>query len=575
MSRLGAPLWLRGLGLACLLALLFLGAAPFGSGDASGPGDDGGPGALADGAARWRAALSGDAPPGLTVRADTSDVGVAELAALAAVAARAPLAVALPDPGAPTLSLEAVGPLAAGRRGALSVTVSGPAHADVAVVLADDAGGADSVSVRTDRDGVGRASVGVRPASSGWRAWRAAAGDRSATAGAWVEDASAPRVVVLGEAAGWEPRYAIRALEEAGFDVRARLALGRGRSVEDDAAGGLDSADVVVILPGAALSTGDADEVAALVLERGGGALLAGPPPARLAERLGLPVGARFAESGADIAWTLPADLAPLPAGVPERRPLTAEPPVGARVGASAGADATLLLRAAGAGRAAWTGLTRTWRWRLQEGATEAHAAYWAALADWLAAGRLAGARYGFEPAAPALGELVRIRAPVGARVSLRRPDGSTEPVGVRAFVAAAEGVHALVDSDGAALVGARVSAPAARPGGAGADPSSGAGDGPGGAPFGLARAALLAHASGGTALPPAALRRWLEGRPTPARGGAPLAAWILLGAAAASLGGAWVAGRIRGLPAGSLAGRDTGAEVVALASKPARPPVR
>jgi hypothetical protein len=235
-------------------------------------------------------------------------------------------------------------------------------------------------------------------------------------------------------------------------------------------------------------------------------------------------------------------------------RVLGAAPGPGSSVGARAvDGAAVMLLRPSGRGRAAWSGIEDTWRARLEGGSVEAHRAYWSALVDWLAAGRLSGARYAFEPASPAAGDLVRVagadadsvagaggvgaaapggisgRGDAGPAVAVVGPGGFRAPAAAP-FVVPDTGVYALVDAAGDTLIGTRVEA--ART-----------------ARHAFARAALLAHASGGAALPAPALADWLSARGAPVRDPRAVLAWLVLAAAALALVGAWARRRLRGLP--------------------------
>ncbi len=154
---------------------------------------------------------------------------------------------------------------------------------------------------------------------------------------------------------------------------------------------------------------------------------------------------------------------------------------------------------------------------------------YWSALAEWLAAGRLAGARAAFAPSPPVLGELARAYVDADSTALLRTPAGASRPAGP--FVPADTGVHVLVDARGRVLAGT---------------PAVSAARAAASHPYG--RAALLAYGSGGTALPRAALRDWLARRNVPPAPRAWLP-WALLAGVLASFLGAWTLRRYRGAP--------------------------
>ena len=542
MSTAIAARFSRGAGLACLALLALAGGGAFrADSDADRVAVRG---ARDDGAAGWATALA--APAGVpAARTDEAEPDGAELAALAALASRRPLALRLPPPG-PALVLEVAGPLARGRRGALTVTVRGQPGAAVPVVVSDDRGGADSVTVMVGADGIGATSLGIRPAAAGWRGWSARAGGATARAAAWVEGAPPPRVALLGGPDGWETRFAARALEEGGLDVSVRVPLGRAGPVRGGPTGGADSADVVLVLPGAEVGAEEARALAGRVLGEGAGVLVVGFEAPALAAALGL-AGRPRALAARSATWAAGADLPPppvLPTADPALRLLGADPPPGARAAGRAGGAATYIVRPAGRGRAAWSGHEETWRARLDGASVEAHRDHWVALAEWLAAGRLAGARFAFDPAEPAPGDLVRVRplgdatldglAVVGPGGEEPGPAGAPPPRAPRPasapFVAADTGVYALVGAAGDTLLATRADArPASR--------------------HGFGRAALLAHASGGVAASAPELADWLGARGAPVRDPSELLEWLLFAGALAGFLAAWALRRARGLP--------------------------
>ncbi|HSM36362.1 MAG TPA: hypothetical protein VK837_08215 [Longimicrobiales bacterium] len=521
---------LRAAGVALLLAVALLGADALaaGAGGRAVPSRRGDP---ADGAAGWAAAIieRGTAP---LARRDADAPSPSELEALAALASTRPLAVALPA-ARPTLALDIAGPLARGRRGALTITARGPAGGSRTAVVTDDAGARDTVSVLLDGDGVGTAGLSVHPATAGWRRWTAVADGDTATAAAWVEDRGPPPVAVWGGAGGWETRFVARALEEAGFPVAIRVHVGRAGRIEG---GSVDAGteDVYLILPGARVDAGDTDRLARRVTEEGAGLLVVGGAAPELAAALGL--GGAVRPAPGEPSWALPADMqppAPRPAAAEGAALLGMEPPAGATVaGRTSDGSAVLLLRRVGRGRAAWSGVEDTWRARLGGGAVDAHRAFWVALADWLAAGRLAGAAYGFVPATPAPGSLIRVALPEGDTVAapaVAGPDGRRASA-AGPFVAADTGLYALVGAAGDTLLATRVEAGEH-------------------VPAGFGRAALLAHGSGGAALPTEELADWLEGRGGRSRPAGRLAAWLALAAAVLGLLLGWGLRRLAGVP--------------------------
>jgi hypothetical protein len=206
-------------------------------------------------------------------------------------------------------------------------------------------------------------------------------------------------VLVLGRV-GWEPRFAITALEEAGWRVDARLELGRGRSVTQGQPR-LDRArhDVAVVFDTASA----AREAGALrrFVAAGGGLVLAGEATQTLAPALrdALPARAR-------------ALLPPETRDFEEHGPTHALPLFGL---AALRADAVLLddrdgvpavaARRVGAGRVLQMGYAETWRWRMQgEGrSVDDHRAWWSRLAGMAAAAsspRVEASAFGSAPRA-------------------------------------------------------------------------------------------------------------------------------------------------------------------------------
>jgi hypothetical protein len=89
---------------------------------------------------------------------------------------------------------------------------------------------------------------------------------------------------------------------------------------------------------------------------------------------------------GPSLAWTLPPELAPLPADrVRSAAVLFGGVRPGAWLAASSPGGGVLGLRPLGRGRAASLALTETWRWRMEAGRISEHREFWRALVDWLA----------------------------------------------------------------------------------------------------------------------------------------------------------------------------------------------
>jgi hypothetical protein len=224
------------------------------------------------------------------------------------------------------------------------------------VVLSDALGAIDTIGV----------GVGDAPAA---RLLRTASGTLSAAAPG-VRAAAPPvtpvrvrRVLLLGSA-GWESKFTIAALEEAGWTVDARIRVAPGVETRQGADISLDTArySAVVALDGAAAPSAGAIE---RYVAAGGGAVLAGA------------------------ATRLPAFARITPASATARR--IAEPRSGLVLGRMKGdavvlesrADLPLIAaRRSGTGRVIASGYDETWKWRMQraDDAPAAHREWWTAL---------------------------------------------------------------------------------------------------------------------------------------------------------------------------------------------------
>ncbi len=245
-----------------------------------------------------------------------------------------------------------------------------------AVTIADAAGTIDSLQVA----GAG-ASVLARSLEGAVRV--ASAGTVARTS---VPASPTLRAVVVLGRAGWESKFAIAALEERGWTVRARLAVAPGVVVEQGGAVALDTARTAAVVALDTTAAAYAPAVARFV-RSGGGVVLA-------AEALAIPALRALAPARAGAP--LPPDPARLASDEP-RRALALEPlvslvadavPLELRDGRVAAAA-----RRVGAGRVVLVGYADTWRWRMAgpEGAPDAHRAWWA--------GMLAAAAYAPAPA--------------------------------------------------------------------------------------------------------------------------------------------------------------------------------
>ena len=460
--------------------------------------------------------------------------------------ARAALA-ALPD-SATLVAADAPLQPRAGRAAAIPFRVRAGPRRQVTIRLADAAGALDSVRLRTDEGGRASGAFRVRPARSGWREWSVDAGGRRATAGAWVDTAGAPRVLVRAGLPGWEARFVVRALEESGARVDVRFDLGRGMAVGQGAGDAITPArlaavDAVLVLDGAPLGAGEASTLSAFAA-RGGGVLVAGDRAAALGTvRAG---GTVAPLDAASIRWTAPAEIAPLPT---DSIPVTAVPFAGAGattvVAASSAQGGLLALRPFGRGRAASLALTDSWRWRMEGGRIDEHREFWRGLVDWLASAprdpltirpaesvgavgvRQEVAVFPADGAAPP--PSILLARPGAAPDTLPLATDPARPSVLRAsFVPADDGVHALTIPNSAARAGFR----ALRRDSADA---------------GWARLAAITHSSGGAVVP----RSELDAAETARTGDGdalrlPLA-WMILGALVVLAGAEWTIRRLAG----------------------------
>lgn len=207
----------------------------------------------------------------------------------------------------------------------------------------------------------------------------------SSVATAAPRDVAPPRgAIVLGRV-GWESRFIITALEEAGWRVDARLTLGRGRSVrQGDATADIARHDVVIVTDSASAS-GNASALAGFV-RAGGGLLLAGEAAGTRAPAMRALTGARVLRREAPVTPTFD-DIAPTHA-----LPLFALGLLAADASVldSRQGTPTIVARRVEAGRVMQVGYADTWRWRMEgEGrSVEAHRAFWSRLAGLVARGQ-------------------------------------------------------------------------------------------------------------------------------------------------------------------------------------------
>jgi hypothetical protein len=199
----------------------------------------------------------------------------------------------------------------------------------------------------------------------------ASAGLRVRTAGG-IARLDAPAPARLGEVlllarAGWEGKFAAAALEEAGWRVRARFALGPGMVVAQDGAAAraptLDTATVAAVVALDSSAAALAAPIAAFV-RRGGGLVLAGE--AARVPALAALAGAALDEAVRDGDAT----VRPLARPRADAVPLAWRPLAGRRA-------LVAVARRVGAGRVVQLAEEETWRRRLAGAGPDAHRAWW------------------------------------------------------------------------------------------------------------------------------------------------------------------------------------------------------
>ena len=247
-----------------------------------------------------------------------------------------------------------------GPEAAVQVSVAAPDG--VRVILADGAGPIDTIVVR----GGGAAAT----VPSLW-------GDASARVGSWqattvAPAARAPRRVLLVGGAGWESKFVVTALEEAGWEMDLALSL------RPDAR----------VVQGSPAAPDTARHAAIIVLDS-----IAGPLAARVAAFVRSGGGAILSSD----SWLVPAfrDLLAGSAGraIPARPGTprqtletigvsTLTPVSTASVLARRGSEAIIAARRVESGRVVQVGYDESWRWRMTgpEGSVEAHREWWSRL---------------------------------------------------------------------------------------------------------------------------------------------------------------------------------------------------
>ena len=494
-----------------------------------------------------------EAPP-LLRRTASRSPDPAELLRLTALSGSIPLEVVLPGGPSPP-RLDPPRWARAERAGALMVRLHGELGVARQVRVEGDAGIRDTVEVVPDASGLGQAVLPLRPVREGWHGWTAVVDGDTATGGVLVAPARPIRVLALAGGAGWEARFAVRALEESGVAVTLRQPLGGGRWVTGSAEQGMlpvpafEEMDVLLLLPGGEVPASLAPGLEAW-LTRGGGlvAVAAAGDTLILPGAPGPAVAGRQEEVPASaLRWTLPPELVPLPPlalDIPVL-PLTGLDPAEWLAGISApgGGDPVLAVRGVGSGRIAVLGLPATWLWRMEGGALAEHRTFWRRMMEWAAG---AGDRniWAMPPEGGVPGDMIRVPLewtdpePPGLR--LRHPDGTDErlTVATRApgrgealFVPRAEGLYVLLDEASEEVAAVPVSGHTRPP------------------PDAVPTAVRLAGASGGGAVAAGGETGETFRDPFADPGSSTLPSLLLLGLLTAVAAAEWALRRLRGLP--------------------------
>ncbi len=260
---------------------------------------------------------------------------------------------------ATAISSEPLGDPAGGYRAAIA------APPGVMVHLADSLGPIDSVASMGGGAGIDiDAPVGDLIGSVDGQAAHVRPGPTPATR----------RVVVFGRAS-WETKFVIAALEERGWSVDARIAIGPNDESRQGTSDALDTARVAAVVAVDQSATAHSRRIARFVRD-GGGLVLAADAardPAWADLRVGSP-GQRITSSTIEID------------GKDPRRALALTPMVRLSDQASTletrDAAVAVAARRVGIGRIVQVGYHDTWRWRMTgpDGSVEAHRGWWSAL---------------------------------------------------------------------------------------------------------------------------------------------------------------------------------------------------
>lgn len=269
-----------------------------------------------------------------------------------------------------------------------------------------------SFLVLTDRLGrIDSAGTGTEGAAT-WRV--GSVGPVTATLGAaravaQARDSSvAGPLLVIGQA-GWESKFVIAALEEAGWSVAARLTVAPGAVVRQGSRAAIDTGAFSAVIVLDSSSTIDAGSLARFVND-GGGVVASGAGASHPALRTLLP------RRAAAFPGAIGALLGPAPReGLSARTFTTA---ANAVVLERRGDDPVVVGRRVGAGRALVTGYDDTWRMRMappDESAPAAHRAWWSSLVSSVALSRLAERVAGPVDESPLAATVAALGPPLGA----------------------------------------------------------------------------------------------------------------------------------------------------------------
>ena len=259
-------------------------------------------------------------------------------------------------------------------RGGIVLRAAAPAGA--ALAFRDSLGLLDSVHAR--RGGaaisVGRVAGSVTVASGGVRAQTVS-----------PTPVVVRRILLIGEAS-WEAKFTSAALEEQGWSVDARYALGKNVVVVQGAPHEPDTARyaAVIVLDSAALP-----HVAAIrrYAQSGGGVLIAGA--ATTLREFGelLPARTRTQQAGVPGGLGTPTPQLAFPWRplVPDSNALVIARSLHAKPGGADGA--TIVAKRFGAGRVIEVAFSDVWEWRMAgpEGSVDAHRRWWSNLVSMVA----------------------------------------------------------------------------------------------------------------------------------------------------------------------------------------------